>query len=172
MIDIRSLLTNIPSRVEREIYMEAVGTSPAEVASLLQMIFEEKDPLAWRAAWILDGCDELHPGLVRDRIPNMIHRLPDLKSTGALRSLLRLMCRYEIPEEEQGLLIDLCFGYMVSELYPVAVKVHAMQIIFIHTLLYPELKEELQTVIVDQMENNSVGFRSRGNRILQQLEKL
>ncbi len=88
-----------------------------------------------------------------------------------MRSLLRLMCRYEIPEEEQGLLIDLCFGYMVSELYPVAVKVHAMQIIYQHTLLYPELKEELQTVIEDQMENNSVGFSSRGRRILSQLEK-
>ncbi len=171
-MDIRSLLTHLPSRAERVIYMDAVGTSRKEVSSLLDMIFEEKDPIAWRAAWILDGSDELHPGLVRDRITRIIQKLPELASTGALRSLLRMMCRYEIPEEDQGLLIDLCFAYMVSELYPVAVKVHAMQIIYHHALLYPELKEELQTVIEDQIGNNSVGFKSRGNRILQKLEKL
>jgi hypothetical protein len=172
MMDIRSLLTNLPSRAERALYMEAVGTSRKEVTSLLNMIFEEKDPLAWRSAWILDGSDELHPGLVRDRIAWVIQKLTGLSSTGALRSLLRMMCRYDIPEEEQGLLIDLCFGYMVSELYPVAVKVHAMQIIYQHALLYPELKEELQTVIEDQIGNNSVGFKSRGTRILQKLERL
>ena len=170
-MDIRSMLTNIPSRAERELYIQAVGTSQKEVTSLLDMILEEKDPISWRAAWILDGCDELHPGLVEDRIPGIVQRLPDLESTGALRSLLRMLCRHEIPEEQQGLLIDLCFRYMVSELYPVAVKVHAMQIIYGHTLIYPELKEELQTVIEDQMENNSVGFSSRGRRILRQMEK-
>lgn len=171
-MDIRSLLANLPSGEERALYIDAVGTSRKEVSALLALIFEDKDPIAWRAAWILDGSDELHPGLVRERITGIIRKLPDLESAGALRSLLRMLCRYEIPEEEQGLIIDLCFSYLMSELYPVAVKVHAMQIIYHHTLLYPELKEELQTVIEDQMENNSVGFKSRGNRILQQLEKL
>ena len=171
MMDIRSLLTNLPSREERALYINAVGTSRKEVSGLLVMIFEEKDPIAWRAAWILDGSDELHPGLVGDRITGIIRKLPDLESAGALRSLLRMLCRYEIPEEEQGLLIDLCFSYLMSELYPVAVKVHAMQIIYQHTLMYPELKTELKTVIEDQMENNSVGFKSRGRRIIQQLEK-
>ena len=84
--------------------------------------------------------------------------------------MLRLLCRYDIPEDDQGLLVDLCFSYMVSELYPVAVKVHAMQIIYNHTLIYPELKDELITVIEDQVENNTVGFKSRGRRIIRQLE--
>ena len=39
-------------------------------------------------------------------------------------------------------------------------------------LLYPELKHELITVIEDQVENNSVGFMSRGRRIIKQLEKM
>ena len=83
-----------------------------------------------------------------------------------------MLSRYKIDEEDQGLLIDLCFGYMVSELYPVAVKVHAMQIIYHHVLMYPELKEELVTVIRDQIVNDTVGFKSRGMRIIKQLEKL
>ncbi len=39
--------------------------------------------------------------------------------------------------------IDECFSYLVSMRYPVAVKVHAMEIIYQHVLLYPELKDEL-----------------------------
>ena len=120
----------------------------------------------------MDGCDERHPGLALKHLSRITRRLPELESMGSLRSLLRLLCRHEIPEADQGLLIDLCFGYLVSELYPLAVKVHAMQIIYNHVLLYPELKQELITVIEDQTENNSVGFKARGKRIISLLEKL
>jgi hypothetical protein len=171
-MDIRSLLTSLPSRVEKEIYINEVVSSEENVNTLLDLVFHEKDPVAWRAAWILDGSDEQYPGIAGPLIRGIIEQLPELDSTGALRSLLRLLCRYEIPEEQQGILIDLCFKYMVSELYPVAVKVHAMQIIYNHALIYPELAEELRTIIEDQMMNNSVGFASRGRRIISQLEKL
>ncbi len=46
-----------------------------------------------------------------------------------------------------------------------------MQIIYLHTLIYPELKDELVAVIEDQVDNNTVGFKSRGMRIIRQLEK-
>jgi len=171
-MDIRSLLTTLPSRVEKEIYIRKVGESEGNFDTLLELVFHDKDPISWRAAWILDGSDERYPGMAGPSIPVIIEQLPDLESTGALRSLLRMLCRYEIPEEQQGILIDLCFSYMVSELYPVAVKVHAMQLIYNHVLIYPELAEELKTIIEDQTVNNSVGFKSRGRRIIRELDKL
>ena len=72
----------------------------------------------------------------------------------------------------EGILIDLCFSYLVSERYPVAVKVHAMEIIYRHCLIYPELKKELIAIIRDQTDNNSVGFSSRGRRIIKQLQDM
>lgn len=171
-MDFKSLLTNFPSAAEKEFIISEVGDSLEKFQTLLDLTLFEKDPLAWRAAWILDGSDEQQPGLASGFISTIIQRLPNLESKGALRSLLRLLCRYEIPEDEQGLLVDLCFAYMVSELYPVAVKVHAMQIIYLHALIYPELKDELVSVIEDQVGNNSVGFKSRGMRIIRQLENV
>ncbi len=172
MMDFRSLLINFPSKAEKELMIKDVGFSEKKFLTLLEIAFFEKDPVGWRASWILDGSDEEHPGLARKHISRIVQRLHDLNSTSTLRSLLRMLSRYEIPEDDQGLLIDLCFGYMVSELYPVAVKVHAMQIIYNHVLLYPELKEELVTVIEDQVDNNSVGFLARGRRIIGWLEKM
>ena len=169
-MDFKSLLTNFPSGAEKEMFIAEVGRSSERFQTLLELTLYEKDPLAWRAAWILDGSDEQNKGLAESSLSAIIQRLPELESKGALRSLLRLLCRYDIPEGDQGLLVDLCFSFMVSELYPVAVKVHAMQIIYNHTLIYPELKDELITVIEDQVANNTVGFKSRGRRIIRQLE--
>jgi len=171
-MDFKSLLTNIPSGAEKELLIREVLNSDQKFRILLDYTFQEKDPLAWRAAWVLDGCDEQSPGLVAEFIPDIIYKLPEMKSSGTLRCLLRLLCRYDIDEEDQGVLIDLCFKYLVSELYPVAVKVHAMQIIYQHVLIYPELKGELTTVILDQIDNNTVGFKSRGKRLIRDMKKM
>jgi len=171
-MDFRSLLADIPSGIGRDLLISEVIKSDAHFPALLQLALHEKDPLSWRACWLLDGADEKKPGIAKKYIPRIVESLSELESKGALRSLLRLLSRYDIPEDEQGLLIDLCFSYLVSELYPVAVKAHAMQIIYQHVLIYPELKGELITVIEDQEENNSVGFKSRGRNLIKQMEKL
>jgi hypothetical protein len=171
-MDFRTRLSNIPSGVGKEWLIGEVGDSRKHFDSLLDIALEEGEPLNWRAAWILDGSDEQHPGLASHAISRMVSSLPGIESVGVLRILLRLLSRYEVKEEDQGVLIDLCFGYMVTERFPVAVKVHAMQILYNHVLIYPELKDELITVIEDQMDNNSVGFRARSMILIKQLEKL
>ena len=171
-MNVRELLRDIPSRFEKELYVKDIAASEEKFRELLKFCLADKDPISWRATWVLDGASEEMPDIARPYISRIVNTLPKIKSTGTLRSLLRMLSRYEINEEDQGILIDLCFSVMVSELYPVAVKVHAMQIIYNHVLLYPELKEELKTVILDQIDNNSVGFLSRGRRIIKQMEKL
>ncbi len=171
-MDFRSLLADIPSGVGKDLLVGEVIKSQSHFDTLLQLSLHENDPLAWRASWVLDGSDERKPGMARKHISEVVQALPALESKGSLRSLLRMLSRYEIPEEDQGLLIDLCFSCLVSEQYPVAVKAHAMLIIYNHVLLYPELKDEFIAVIEDQTANNSVGFKSRGRNLIKQLEKL
>jgi len=171
-MDFRSLLTDIPSGAGKDLLIGEVIKSESHFSTLLHLALHENDPLAWRACWVLDGSDEKKPGLAKKHISEIVKALPGLESKGTLRSLLRLLTRYDIPEEEQGLLIDLCFSYLVSELFPVAVKAHAMLIIYKHVLIYPELKDEFIAVIEDQTNNNSVGFKSRGRKLIKQLEKL
>lgn len=172
MMDFRSLLLDFPSGAAKDLYIQKVIGTEGQFAALLELSLADKDPVAWRAAWILDGADELKPGLAGEYLEKIIGALPNMESKGTLRSLLRMLCRYDIPEESQGLLIDLCFGYLSSELIPVAVKAHAMQILYQHVLIYPELKEELVTILKDQIDNNSVGFLSRARRLIKQMEKL
>jgi len=171
-MNFRSLLEEFPSGTQKELYVSQVQGSPERFQSLLDLALEDQDPVSWRAAWILDSCDETETSLREAQICDIVKSLPSLQSKGALRSLLRMLVRHEIPDEEQGLLVDLCFRYLVSDLYPVAVKAHAMQIIYQHVLLYPELKDELITILQDQIENNSVGFKSRAVKLIKAMEKL
>ena len=171
-MDFRSLLADIPSGYGRDLLIKEVITSESHFSELLQMALHEKDPLAWRASWVLDGSDEEKPGMALKHISTIVKALPGLKSKGSLRSLLRMLSRHDIPEEEQGKLIDLCFSYLVSKLFPLAVKAHAMMIIYNHVLIYPELKDEFITVMMDQADNNSVGFKTRAKNLIKQMEKL
>ena len=171
-MDFRSLLADIPSGYGRELLIREVIKSESHFSTLLHMALHEKDPLAWRASWVLDGSDEQKPGLASRHISGIVNALPQVESKGSLRSLLRMLCRYDIPEEKQGMLVDLCFSYLVSELYPLAVKAHAMMIIYNHVLIYPELKDEFITVMEDHIDNNSVGFKSRARNLIKQMEKL
>jgi hypothetical protein len=116
-MDFRSLLETFPSRIEVDLLIKETGDSVEKFRSLLDLALTGRDPMAWRAAWILDGVAEKHPGLATPHVGEIIRKLPGLKSKGTLRSMLRLLCRYEIPEEVQGLLIDLCFSYLISEYF-------------------------------------------------------
>ncbi|MDF1573584.1 MAG: hypothetical protein P1P86_00125 [Bacteroidales bacterium] len=171
-MDFPSLLTEIPSGVGKDLLIAEVVKSESHFSQLYDLALHEKDPLAWRAGWILDGSDEKRPELARKHIPAIVEALPTLESLGTLRSLLRLLSRHDIPEEKQGLLIDLCFGYLHSEKYPVAVKAHAMQIIYNHVRIYPELKVEFLSILEDEAKNNSAGFKARASILMKQMEKL
>jgi hypothetical protein len=168
--DFRSLLTRAPSAAEKDFYLREMGDSEENFRVFLDIALYEKDPLAWRAGWFLDSIDEENPHLASGSVSKIVRALPRIDSSGTLRCLLRLLSRHHIEERDQGLLIDLCFGYLSSELFPVAVKVHAMEIIYNHVLIYPELKEELVTLIRDQVDNNSVAFLARGRKIIKKLE--
>ena len=114
-MDFRSKLADIPSGVGRDLLIEEVIKSESHFIKLLELAIHEKDPLAWRASWVLDGSDERKPGLATTYISTIVTALPAVESKGSLRSLLRLLSRHDIPEEEQGLLIDLCFRNQVAE---------------------------------------------------------
>ena len=57
-MDLRSWLINIPSAAERELIIRKIGESEEQFLELLELAFSEKDPVSWRATWVLDGADE------------------------------------------------------------------------------------------------------------------
>jgi len=150
---------------------DSIGKSPENFQAIMKMVLEDEDPVPARAAWVAELLSQKDPSLVKPYIGKMIVGLKRFTHPGTRRNVLKILMRTEIPEEHQGLLIDICFRWIMDEEKKVAVKVYAMQIIENHIPQYPELAVELSEVIEDQFEKNSAGFKSRGRKVLKNLEK-
>ena len=86
-----------------------------------------------------------------------------------LRCSLQILSFIELSEDQYGQLLDFCFTLFTNNEFPVAIQVHAMQIIFNSTSFYPELKNELKILIEDKLHFASAGMISRGRKLLKQL---
>jgi len=158
-----------PSKAVRDRIVSEVGASPELFAELFAFMIREKEPTAWRVSWVLDYCDENNPGLILPHMGELITFLGGRRSEGLLRSCLRMLSRYRIPEAYQGQIADQCFSWLSREAVPVGLKVHSMQILANMAMEYPELKQELTLLIEDNLELNSAAFRARGTMVLKQM---
>ncbi len=157
--------------ISKERMAASIGSSPESYRFLIEISFSGKRPLDWRAAWIADYLAEMQPALPEPHLENILRHMKLTMPGGVMRCYLRMLTRYPIPEAHQGMIADLCFESLSRESIPVAVKVHAMEILYRFTQDYPELKNELVIMLREQMVNNSTGFKTRARKIIGRLEK-
>ena len=157
------------SRCHMDYVAHCIGDSKKEFERLMLIVLHGKEPVVQRAAWAMDACIEAHPELLSPYVETLIDALPQFSNYGVKRQIVKALSVRDIPEKLEGQLADLCFDWLQSSAMPVAIKVHCMQILANITTRYPDLAVELQTVIREQMPRNSVGFASRGRKILKRL---
>ena len=78
----------------------------------------------------------------------------------------------ELDENRLGILIDRCFTWLEDPIYPTAVKMFSMQILFNYVKIESLLASELIAIIENQFEDNTPGFKNRGKKILVELYKI
>jgi hypothetical protein len=170
VMNYETLLMQELSRRNMENVAHCIGNSEQEFDLLLTIVLHGAEPVVQRAAWAMDACLETYPELLSPYVETVIDALPRFCNNGVKRQVVKaLATRDNIPEKLEGQLVDLCFDWLQSSTMPVAVKVHCMQILANSVARYPDLAVELRTVIIEQIPRNSVGFSSRGRKILKQL---
>jgi len=169
--DYEALLMQQLSRRHVEYVAHCIGDDETEFKKLMNIVLHGKEPVVQRAAWAMDACLEANPKFLTPYVEILIDALPGFSNDGVRRQVVKALAAREIPEKLEGQLADLCFCWLQSSAMPVAIKVHCMQILANITAHYPDLAVELRTVITEQIPRNSVGFSSRGRKILKQLQK-
>lgn len=170
-MDYETLLMKELSRRNMDYVAHCISGDQEKFDGLMQLVLHAKEPVVQRAAWAMDACLAKYPDFLLPYLETLIDFLPSVANDGVKRQIVKALSMYEIPVSHEGQITDLCFLWLQSSLIPVAVKVHCMQILAGMTSRYPELSVELQSVIREQIPRNSVGFSSRGKKILQQLAK-
>ncbi len=171
-MDIRTQLLSELSRRNIDFTIHTLGNNKDHFRELMEIILYEKDPLPMRASWVAEGITAKYPELIFPYIGEIINKLRKFTHPGTLRNLLKIFSRLELHQRYHGKIADICFDWLADERKPVAVKVHAMQILSNLTQIYPELKNELLEIINEQIPRNSEGFKARARKIKIELSRL
>ena len=65
--------------------------------------------------------------------------------------------------------MTLCFDYLLSLDEEIAVKAFSLTVLNNLSILYPEIKQELKTIIEDRWEFETAAFHSRAKKILKEI---
>ena len=171
-MDLRAFLTSTILSLKKEEIGTIIGPDPEKFSELCTLSFSREMPICWRATWIMDHLAEMHPCLAEPHIEKIWAEIPKQHPDGVTRSALRLLTRYEIPEDFQGVAADLCLSWLEKEAVPVAIKVYSMEMLLKIATVYPEFTNEFITVIEDQAPYNSSGYKARAHHIIRALRKL
>lgn len=145
---------------------------PELLATLMNIALRDGKDTSWRAAWIADKIHEIMPDLVTPFLPAMTQFAMKTPDTGKKRHLLKLISLHSIPEENMAELLNFCIIQFTNPAEPVAVRVHAMQILFNIAEEEPEFTGELIDLIEHEIEfHGSAGLCSRGRKLLKKLRK-
>jgi hypothetical protein len=164
LIDLINLWENLP-------YLQSeIIRIPELYLMLIEIAFYNSNPKSWRAAYLVDKINDKYPDLLRPFLNEMIEQLKIEKSHSKKRHFLKLISQNELPSELQGFMLDFCIKTFTSAKEALAVRVHALQILYNISEKEPGLKPEILSLIEYKMENNSsAGIISRGNKIAAKL---
>lgn len=164
----------IPERHSKENIAKAVaiiGINKQLFGELISFIFSEDRRLAPRAAWIAsEVCRSKNPELIKPHIKDLVIYLQNKNTDCAVkRNSLRILQFVTIPPALHGTLMNICFEIIISGKEPPAVKANALTILDHLRERYPEIREELKTIIESGFETESPAFKSRASKILKKL---
>ena len=158
------------TRMSREQMNEAVtwvGQDQKRYQMLWDLVVRNEDPISRRAAWAMDIHFFKYPGMFPVSIQQILDVLEKPCHTAMQRHLIKLLSLLpHWSEKYQGALFDLGISSLNNPILPIAVRVHAMELAGRVGQQYPELLQELKTVLLAHVKEGSWGFKSRANKWL------
>lgn len=173
---------NIPKITAQQLKLHLADSSRALADLTANMVYEEPELFsllidvaltgerlfAQRASRVVSICSSRFPELLKPHYSRIIRELKNLKDEGAIRNLLKIISEVplKLTGREKSILVNLCFDYLVSGKFPVAIRVYSMQILFNLSENIPEIGDELARILEEQLPDETPGYRSRANKIL------
>lgn len=152
-----------------------VGNNKELFKELIDLVLTNEKNVSGRAAWVVETIWLKYPELIKPYIKEMIDFLPKSKYDNQKRHFLKILSTIDLnklDEDRLGILIDRCFTWLEDPVYPTAVKMFSMQIIYNYVEIEPTLATELIAIIENQFDDGTPGFKNRGEKILKELYKL
>ena len=152
-------------------YIQQLSHHPEHLLPILEVAFDDSKQENWRAAYLIDKLADVNPELIRPYLGSFVNALKTTQNNSKRRHYLKLLSQYPIQTEHIDFLFNHCLDLFTTDKCPIAVRVHAMQILFEISEIEIGLKPELVQIIENEIDlHPSAGIKSRGRKILQKLQ--
>lgn len=167
-MDIRAEVLKEHSKQNSENIANWVGDSPERMAQVINLFLHDEYRVVQRLSQVVGKIGDTHPELIQQNLDSLVKRMQeDGLPVAVKRNVVRVLQYVEIPEHLQGEVMNTCFDLLADPNETVAVRVFSMTVLDNLSKNYPEIRQELTTIIEDQLEQGcTAGFRSRAKKIL------
>jgi len=147
-----------------------ISDFPENLDLLMNIAMNDQLDKSWRAMYLAEMVHEKHPELILPFLPAMTEFLLTTQNASKKRHLLKLISLHDIPEEKLAILLNYCIEVFTNANEPIAVRVHAMQILYNIAQEEPDFAGELISLIETEIEyRGTAGIASRGGKLLKKL---
>ncbi len=112
----------------------------------LKLATTDRQPYAWRAAWLVETRMEDNDRRVRPAIGAMLAAVPD-RPEGHQRELLKILLRLELGDEEEGTLFNLAVAWWEDVSRRPSLRWFAINFILRMLEKYPDLSGEVRLLV-------------------------
>lgn len=154
-IELLQNIFTVTSKNARDAATAWLEQAPSNINDIVEIAFSNEQPHAWHAAWILDGYTDKNKEAFRVYLNDTIEKIQGFEFDGQRRIFLRIILKYEIPEQYEVLLYDYCKTLMLSTGEAVAIKANAMRVLKNICDKYPELGDEIRHIIKELLPLNA-----------------
>lgn len=149
-----------------------ISDHPEHLDVLMTMALDDREERNWRAAWMVDKIHEKYPELIIPYLPAMTDFVMVTSNAGKKRHFLKLISLHEIAPDKIGELLNFSIETMTSPDEPIAVRAHAMQVLYNIALTEPDFAAELIELIQHEIEfHGSAGINAKGKNLIQKLRQ-
>lgn len=150
---------------------EYIGSDKKKFSELMDLFLNGDNRTSQNASWVVSHVFDREPQMMIPYYDDFIGMLQKPVHNAVKRNITRILGHQEIPEEHLGILAELCFNFVNDTKEAIAVRVFSLTVLYQICLKEPELASELKLTIETFMPQASAGFKSRGKKILNALDK-
>lgn len=172
-MDLRSEILKEHSKKQATKIADWIGNDEKRFALLLQLSLKDEYRVVQRAAWIVSKVADRHPKILLPHLAAIVKRVDgnDLP-TAVKRNVVRLLQNVPIPKKLHGPVMNVCFQFLTDPKETIAVRCFSMTVLSNLSKDYPEIKQELKTVIEEVLKQKaSAGIRARARKVLIEIDR-
>jgi len=126
-----------------------LNTHPEYFEEAIKLAISNKQPYAWRAAWLLWSCMKVNDQRIKKYIKEIVNSIKP-KKDGHQRELIKILLQMDLDKKYEGILFNICLDLWEQINKDPSVRFTAFKFIIKIVKKHPDLTKEITFITQDQ----------------------